>query len=504
MALLILVIGLIIAYPCSAHSQVPREAQQGPRIEVRIGSDLIQKPFTGRIYVFLSRREGREPREHLRFLNSEPILAKDVSNLRPNQPVVLSLGDSEVLRFPRDLKIADLPGQHAQAIVRLNQFDPDVNNAEGNGFSNVATIGTTDATTIRLTADRVIPPHEFPEANRRREFSVRSQRLSEFYGSEVLLSAAVILPETYDSTENRFPVVFHIPSFGGSHHFAEPVSKQNARGVDFIHVMLDARCPNGHHVFADSENNGPYRTAFVEEFLPAFEQKFRTMHERRGRFLTGHSSGGWGGLWLQINHPLMFAGVWSFSPDPVDFSVFQNINLYQSGENLFRDADGKRRPLNHQQDGRILIWFDELSDLERVMGRGGQLGSFEAVFGPRGDNGRPVALWNRNTGAIDPKVAKHWGRYDIHRLLKSNWPQLADELHGRIHIHVDQNDSYFLDGAVKRLALSFADKPGSVHVTIHPGWGHGSYMTDEFAIQVNTEMANAFLDECHDSPVLGE
>jgi enterochelin esterase-like enzyme len=73
------------------------------------------------------------------------------------------------------------------------------------------------------------------------------------------------------------------------------------------HVMLDARCPNGHHVFADSENNGPYETAFVEEFLPAFEQSYRAVRERRGRFLTGHSSGAWSGLWLQLNHPQTFA-----------------------------------------------------------------------------------------------------------------------------------------------------------------------------------------------------
>jgi hypothetical protein len=82
--------------------------------------------------------------------------------------------------------------------------------------------------------------------------------------------------------------VFEIPGFGGSHHFAEPISTQNDCGIDFIHVMLDARCPNGHHVFADSENNGDYQTAFVEEFLPVFEQSYRTVRERRGRFLRGH------------------------------------------------------------------------------------------------------------------------------------------------------------------------------------------------------------------------
>ncbi len=502
MVRLILLVGLIILCPQKLPSQETPKTQSGPCIEVRLGPDLIKVPFTGRVYVFLSQREGIEPRKLLRFLNAEPILAKDVSNLLPNQTVVFSLDDAEVLRFPRDLKTANLNGQHAQAIVRLNRFDPEINIAEGNGFSGVATIDTTEAMTVRLTVDQIIPPYEFKRTARRREFTVRSERLSEFYGFDVALSAAVIVPESYDSTATRFPVVFHLPSFGGSHHHAEPQSTQNDCGVEFLHVMLDARCPTGHHVFADSENNGPYQTAFVGEFLPAFEQAYRTVGERHGRFLTGHSSGAWSGLWLLLNHPDTFAGVWSFSPDPVDFSDFQRIDLYSAGANMFFDANGNRRPLNLQEDGRVLIWFEELSDLEHVLGRGGQLGSFEAVFSPKGDDGRPVFLWDRDTGAINPQVAAHWKAYDIHRALTAKWPQLSRELQGRIHIHVDENDVYFLDGAIKRLASSFSNRPGHLEDCIHPGWGHGSYLTDEFAQAVNTAMAEQFLRESSE-PVVG-
>ncbi len=37
---------------------------------------------------------------------------------------------------------------------------------------------------------------------------------------------------------------------------------------------------------------------------------------------SGHSSGGWSSLWLQIEHPEVFGGVWSLAPDPVDFRDF--------------------------------------------------------------------------------------------------------------------------------------------------------------------------------------
>ena len=318
MAREILLIFLILGWPCLAHPQ--GTASLGPQFELSLGPELKKDSYTGRVYVFLTRRNDIEPRKPLRFLNAEPILAKDVSNLRPGQSISLSLSDPEVLRFPRELKDKDLIGLRAQGIVRLNEFDPDVNNGEGNGYSDVVTVDSTSMMEIRLTVNRVIPKYEFPTTERRREFTVHSHILSKFYGADVSLNAAVIVPENYDSTDKHYPVVFHIPSFGGSHHYAEPLSTRNSLGVEFLHVMLDGCCPWGHHAFADSENCGPYQKAFIEEFLLGFERAYRTVADRRGRFLAGHSSGGWSSLWLQINHPLTFAGVWSYSPDPVDLS----------------------------------------------------------------------------------------------------------------------------------------------------------------------------------------
>ena len=41
--------------------------------------------------------------------------------------------------------------------------------------------------------------------------------------------------------------------------------------------------------------------------------------------------------------------------------------------------------------------------MEDVIGDGGQLHSFEAVFSPLGHDGRPRPLWDRATGAMDPE-----------------------------------------------------------------------------------------------------
>ena len=52
-----------------------------------------------------------------------------------------------------------------------------------------------------------------------------------------------------------------------------------------------------------------------------------------GRFLNGHSSGGWATLQLQTHYPKIFGGTWSTSPDPSDFHDFTGVDLYAPNAN---------------------------------------------------------------------------------------------------------------------------------------------------------------------------
>ncbi len=140
----------------------------------------------------------------------------------------------------------------------------------------------------------------------------------------------------------------------------------------------------------------------TEELIPHIEAKFRGLAKPSARFVTGHSSGGWSSLWLQVTYPDFFGGTWSTAPDPVDFRDFQMVNIYDPKQNLFVDANGESRPLA-RKGKQVLVKYKPFNDMEVVMGRGGQLQSFEAVFSPRGKDGKPMPLWDRTTGVItDP------------------------------------------------------------------------------------------------------
>ena len=320
------------------------------------------------------------------------------------------------------------------------------------------------------------------------------------------MQGAVLLPASYyDQPERRYPAIFEIPGFGGTHLARQPeapVQELNAGGVEFLRVTLDPSCPLGHHVFANSANNGPVGQSLVSEFVPEFDKLFRTVAAPTARFLTGHSSGGWSSLWLQVAYPDVFGGTWSTSPDPVDFRDFQQINLYRSGENMYRDSAGSRRPLA-RNGSQVLLWYDDFDHTEEVLGYGGQLHSFEAVFSPRGTDGNPLRLWNRQTGVIDTTLAKTWEKYDIRLVLERQWAQLGPKLAGKLHVIQGELDTFYLDGATRLLKESLARLKSDAVVEMVPGKTHFDLLTTELNQRLRAEIVQTFLQHHPNGEVSG-
>lgn len=192
-----------------------------------------------------------------------------------------------------------------------------------------------------------------------------------------------------------------------------------------------------------------------------------------GRFLTGHSSGGWFALWTMVRYPAMFGGSWATAPDPVDFGAFLGMDIYAPGANLYRDAAGAPRAMERDHD-KVLTLTEREARMETVLGPdGGQLRSFEWVFSPRGSDGKPLPLFNRETGNVDPAVAAYWrGNYDIGQQIRSAWPRLRHDLDGKVHVRVGTADSFFLDGPVHRLEAAFREVGGRAEFHFVPGATH--------------------------------
>ncbi len=468
-------------------------------IRVQFDEKVHKAPFTGRVYLFTSAKQP-EPRRGPNWFAPEQFFSMDVTDWQPGNELVFgSETAGKIFGHPQKFHEWKPTGGKIQAVIRFNPWERDVGRGPGNGFSAPQEIGD-EVTTGKnsLVVDQSVPALVFEETPIRQLAALKSHRLSEFYRRPVLMRAAVLLPSDYSSQPlRRFPTVYVIPGFTGTHH-AFPAANDPPKdgcpsGVQFIRVILNPECPLGHHVFADSANNGPWGQALIEELIPEIDRRFRTLPRASARFVTGHSSGGWSSLWLQVSYPEAFGGTWSTAPDPVDFRDFQLMNIYRPGENAYHAPDGSRRPIARKSKTEVALWYDDFDHMEITLGPGGQLSSFEAVFSPRGSDGQPQRLWNRTTGAIDPAVAKTWETYDVRLILERNWTELGPRLAGKLHLFMGELDTFYLEGSTRLLQESLKQLGSDAVVEIHPDKDHRTLLTEELQSRMRQQMIDAFL-----------
>lgn len=458
----------------------PAALPQAASFRVEFSRGVITRPYTGRLYVALSLKP-REPRLDMGDWFAGPqVITLDVHDVKPGELVDVSPGPS-TLTF-RAANYADLPKGtlYAQAIARV---DPDACRpglGQGDLTSDVmkCDFDPKGSGILTLTLSKAVTRDTIQETDSIKLVELRSERLSAFHGRDVTMRAGVYLPPDWKADAPKpYPVVYFLTGFGGDHTFVRELpgilGKSNAGGIVF--VVPDPICHTGHSVFADSANNGPWGEALLKELIPAVEAKFHAGGSGANRYLTGVSSGGWSSLWLQVAYPDDFNGCWSHCPDPVDFRDFQQIDLYKPGINMYRDEKGERRPLGRNPNGSPMLYYDEFVRQETVMGPGGQIGSFEAVFSPEGADGSPMPLFDRATGAVDHAVATQWEKYDIRLKLEREWATIGPKLKGKIHVYAGERDSFYLEGAARLLKDSLAALGSDAEVVIVPKMLHTLY-----------------------------
>jgi hypothetical protein len=474
-------------------------------VNVTLDGAAAEQPLSGRLFVYCSRKPSGEPRLGPDWFSPEPFFAVDVSNFKPGLTRVI---DDRADGFPEPLSSLPRGKYRVQALLDQDLDSHHPAYGPGNVYSSVREWRLDESPSVDLVLNQVVPPRKFQQTAWLKEVSLESKLLSEFHGRTVRHQAAVVLPPSYEREPGRrYPVLYIIPGFGGTHYDAAKMYPTGAPAaeegeVEFIRVLLSGDCKWGHHVFADSETNGPRGTALVRELIPHIDATYRTVAEPTARFVTGHSSGGWASLWVQVNYPETFGGVWSTAPDPVDFHDWQQVDLYANPPlSLYYDEQGDRRPIARLQ-GKPVLWYASFGKMDDVLGRGGQLRSFEAVFSPLDENGLPQKLWDRNTGRVDADVVLAWSKYDISRMLKQDWLSLEPKLRGKLHVYVGALDTFYLDGAVQRLAETVKELGSDAEVVVVPGKNHSDLLSRDLRNKIMRQMSQMFL-AVHGRPAQG-
>lgn len=478
------------------------DTAQPHSLRVQLDATATQ-PVSGRLLVFaMPADEARAQAKggQVTAVDTSPfnpaqvsVAAMEVAHLAPGQSIDVDL---DAIAFPA--KWSKLPPDEyaLQAVLDVNHDYNYSGRDGGDVVSDVVQGRLGDGSVSTLTLTDTLPAREpwtfsgsAPQALRDAVPAARansmpidftSPSLSAFWGRPIRMRGWVLLPPDYASQpQARYPTVYYTHGFTSNHIkltgdvTAVDAAMRSGEMPPMIWIFLDESAASGTHEFADSVNNGPWGTALTGELIPHLESRYRMDAQASGRFLTGHSSGGWATMWLQVNYPKLFGGTWSTSPDPVDFHDFMGPDLYAENANLYRRPDGSAWPLMRDQ-GKLIANFEQFGKLERVLGPyGGQMASFEWVFSPRGDDGRPQPLFDRDTGKVDPAVAAYWREhYDIAHKLRTQWLQLKADLDGKIHVIVGDADTFYLDGPARRLKATLAALGAKTDVRIIPGRSH--------------------------------
>jgi len=475
------------------------QAQRSIEFRATVDPAAQSAPASGRLVVYLidqaSAMRQRQPADGPFFSDPQPMFSVAVDRLPAGEVIVVGDAAEFFPVMPSELE----PGRYrAQAVLDQNQSNSDWRREEGNLFSEPVLFDVTERDqklVVHLSLSRRVDAYISRESEGVRQIAIESRVMLAFDPALATMRAGVIEP--IDKEEGRkYPVIYEVPGFGGDHNRAEwvaarmrhadPDSDLGRLARSAYWVVLDPEGPNGHHLFADSSNNGPVGKALTQDLIPAIDAAFSTINEPSARLLRGHSSGGWSTIWLGMNYPDVFGGIWATSPDPVDFSAFQAIDIYTEANMYRREVEGDVVwiPSYKDEHGNVRMTIRQENRMEEVLGpsntSGQQWDSWLAVFGPRTDRGTPADLFDPKTGVIDRGIAKRYEKYDIVRRLRSDRATYGPILKDRLRLIVGEMDNYDIDVAVGKLKaeldqLSFAGSGSPAgYITIVPGKDHSN------------------------------
>lgn len=305
------------------------------------------------------------------------------------------------------------------------------------------------------------------------KLSFKSNLLSQFHHREIQFQASLVKDNHIQGKPQA--IVLYIPGFGGDlNEETEDLETMVEEGEPspIIHVVLDAAFNNqGHTLFANSDNNGPWGKALVEEFIPWLQRSLRTENNPLPIHLSGHSSGGWSVVYLYLHYTDSFASTWATAPDPLDFRSYFGVDITPgSKENFYKDSYNNQRPAHRGRNAySIQSAISENSDYWLS-----ETESDEAAWSHRDNHGKPSQLFNRSNGNLNQETLKEWSRFDLSREIEKPREGKNPSLKG-LHIIFGSLDTYFLDVPARlfcekalnlKLDIDCVEIPRRNHITI--------------------------------------
>lgn len=159
-------------------------------------------------------------------------------------------------------------------------------------------------------------------------------------------SFMIYLPEEYQKTTKRYPVIYYLHAGNGNQKEGEwlmrkmDIAIKDGRMPPVIIIGVQA-LPIGWYCNANSGAkgviSGPIENVLIKDLVPYIDKHYRTINDRSGRGLEGWSMGGFGALKLAFKYPELFGFASSLAGALIDF---QDEHNPQYLANTFGPATG--------------------------------------------------------------------------------------------------------------------------------------------------------------------
>lgn len=480
-------------------------AQNKPSVKITVSvSPEIQKSFQkgGRLIFHITNQNNREVKP-----KSDATIGVTPDNWDPTKTYVIDTKKKDVLEVGLEKIFTQLSEKYYCSVTYKQNTADGNERVEGNLYSETDSILVSKQINLKLTLQNVFPPQKIVVHDFVKTVQIKSKYLSDFFGEDRYLKAAVLLPSGYfDNPEKPYPICYRAPGLNGrSDKINGMMSNKDFTSWWFtkeapqvIYVFMDSQGPYGDSYQVDSENNGPCGKALTEELIPAIEKMVHYQPALKKRYLAGASTGGWVAVGLQVFYPDFFDGCWAYSPDPLDFEHYGLIDIYHDST-IFYNKYGYLQPGRRTIYGEPTFSMKEWIAGENVNSRtndyrisGGQFGAYNAVFGPKGKDGLPTLMFDPVTGVINHEIAKQWEKYDIKKVLEKNWSTLGPKLQGKIWIWMGDMDGLYSNVATRFLQkfLEKTTNPKSDAILKFTAMaGHTQEWSDKAVLQMVAEKA---------------
>lgn len=152
---------------------------------------------------------------------------------------------------------------------------------------------------------------------------------------------AVYLPPSYDGSDQKYPVVYHLTALGrqlGSPYGYPPIqagmNQLLALGKtrEMIVVTVAGLNSLGGSFYVNSPITGNWEDFVVQDVVGYVDSNYRTLANSASRGISGHSMGGFGAFNLAMRHPDVFGAVYSLSPSLFDPQGLSDSQMFASQE----------------------------------------------------------------------------------------------------------------------------------------------------------------------------